>query len=462
MLIYGALVPHPPIILKEVGGAEREEAMSTIKAMETIARRIRGFSPDTVVIFSPHGPLFQDGLALRGGAALKGDLKRFGASLSWEWENDGKLLDSILKEIEMEKIPAVEFTPDLAAQFRISTELDHGVTVPLSFLGSPEYRLVATGMTMLPWDKQYILGAAIGRAIRKSEKKTVVIASGDLSHALKEHGPAPYNLRGAEFDQTLVRLLKEDRIEEFFQFKSDFVEQAAECGFRTLLMLLGVFAGLSMSIEVLSYEGPYGVGYAVAGFTPGAENAEGDLRPFLNDKREKALTKRRTREAPLVRLARLTVENHLTGRGELEFDTRVVAEQKLAGAFVSIKKDGALRGCIGTIFPTQKNLVEEVKHNAIAAAFHDPRFDPVGEEELTDLVYSVDVLAPPEPVAGIKELDPERYGVIVRKGGRTGLLLPRLEGIENAEEQVRIAKKKAGIRPDEGVELERFEVTRYV
>jgi AmmeMemoRadiSam system protein A len=155
------------------------------------------------------------------------------------------------------------------------------------------------------------------------------------------------------------------------------------------------------------------------------------------------------------------VENHLLGaKTHLDLELPPEAE-KPAGVFVSIKKHGELRGCIGTIFPTQPNAAEEIRNNAIAAAFQDPRFDPVQEEELDELTYSVDLLKAPEAIQGIEELDPKRFGVIVRQGRRTGLLLPNLEGVETVEEQVAIAKRKAGIGQEESVEMERFEVIRY-
>ncbi|MFY9133731.1 MAG: AmmeMemoRadiSam system protein A, partial [Bacillota bacterium] len=131
------------------------------------------------------------------------------------------------------------------------------------------------------------------------------------------------------------------------------------------------------------------------------------------------------------------------------------------GVFCTLHKRGQLRGCIGTTEPTRRNIAEEIIFNAIAAAVRDPRFEPVAPHELDDIVYSVDVLSPPEPVSGPEELDPQRYGVIVRNGGRVGLLLPNLEGINTVEEQISIARRKAGIGLNAPVELERFEVTRY-
>ncbi|MBI5696321.1 MAG: AmmeMemoRadiSam system protein A [Nitrospirae bacterium] len=132
-----------------------------------------------------------------------------------------------------------------------------------------------------------------------------------------------------------------------------------------------------------------------------------------------------------------------------------------AGVFVCLKKDGELRGCIGTFMPAHGNVAEEIIHNAVSAATEDPRFDCVGCDELDGIDFSVDVLSPPEPVKSLSELDPKRYGVIVMSGNRRGLLLPDLEGVDTVDYQIAIAKRKAGIDPTEPVQLFRFEVKRY-
>ena len=134
---------------------------------------------------------------------------------------------------------------------------------------------------------------------------------------------------------------------------------------------------------------------------------------------------------------------------------------KRAGAFVSLKKHGQLRGCIGTILPTQTDVAREIIRNAVSAATEDPRFSRVRPSELEELEVSVDILSAPERIESITQLDPRRYGVIVRHGGRSGVLLPDLEGIDSPEEQVDIACQKAGINAGESVDLYRFEVTRY-
>jgi len=132
-----------------------------------------------------------------------------------------------------------------------------------------------------------------------------------------------------------------------------------------------------------------------------------------------------------------------------------------AGTFVSIKKVGELRGCIGTISPTMPNIALEIIHNAISSGTQDPRFDKVDESELDSLTYSVDVLKEPEPVDSMEELDASRYGVIVRSGSRSGLLLPNLEGVDTPLEQISIALRKAGIDPKRDFSIERFEVIRH-
>ena len=132
-----------------------------------------------------------------------------------------------------------------------------------------------------------------------------------------------------------------------------------------------------------------------------------------------------------------------------------------AGVFVSIHKEGKLRGCIGTFLPTRENIAREIISNAVSAAARDPRFNPIAPEELKWLEIKVDVLSAPERIQSTAELDVRRYGVIVSSGSRRGLLLPDLDGVDTVEEQVSIARQKGGIRENEPVTLERFEVVRH-
>ena len=168
-------------------------------------------------------------------------------------------------------------------------------------------------------------------------------------------------------------------------------------------------------------------------------------------------------ESTYVKLARETIENYIK-QGKIIAPPKDLPEEMInrkAGVFVSLKKNGNLRGCIGTFMPTQENIAQEIIKNAISAAVDDPRFSPVAASELGDLTISVDVLSPPEEISDISELDPKKYGIIVSSGYKKGLLLPDLEGVDTAGEQVDITKRKAGIYPDEKIKLHRFEVKRY-
>jgi AmmeMemoRadiSam system protein A len=166
---------------------------------------------------------------------------------------------------------------------------------------------------------------------------------------------------------------------------------------------------------------------------------------------------------PLVELAKKSIEAHVREGTTIGLPDPLPAEMSgRAGVFVSIKKRGELRGCIGTFQPSSECIGSETVTNAISAATKDPRFSPVVEEELGDLTYSVDVLSCPEKVSGMSDLNPKKYGIIVVSGFRRGLLLPDLQGVDTVEEQLKITKMKAGILPHEEVEIYRFEVIRYI
>lgn len=165
---------------------------------------------------------------------------------------------------------------------------------------------------------------------------------------------------------------------------------------------------------------------------------------------------------PLVSLARETIEEYIRYGRVTQVPVPMPPELEMrAGAFVCLKKHGQLRGCIGTIEPTQPNLAAEIVQNAISSSTRDPRFEPVYEDELDDLEYTVDVLSAPHPVESLDDLDPKRYGVIVESGFKRGLLLPDLEGVDTVEDQVSIAMRKAGIYDGEPITLYRFEVRRH-
>ncbi|HKL47474.1 MAG TPA: AmmeMemoRadiSam system protein A, partial [Candidatus Izemoplasmatales bacterium] len=168
-------------------------------------------------------------------------------------------------------------------------------------------------------------------------------------------------------------------------------------------------------------------------------------------------------EDPYKTLAIKTLKHYFKTQKTLEVPKELPKEmfEEKAGVFVSIKKNGHLRGCIGTIQATRKNIAAEIIQNTLSASFKDPRFPPIRKSELDNLSFSVDVLKKPEQVKNLSELDVNRYGVIVSHHHRRGLLLPNLQGIKTVDEQIQIALRKAGISSGEPYQIERFEVIRH-
>ena len=291
----------------------------------------------------------------------------------------------------------------------------------------------------------------------------MVVASGDLSHRLTQEGPYGYREEGPEYDRRIMEVMGRGEFGKLLEFPENFCEKAGECGHRSFTVMAGALDRQEVTAESLSYEGPFGVGYGICIYEVGGRDLTRNFKEQYEEKERERIRRLREKEDAYVRLARETIETYVrTGRkGEMPKKLPEEMYTQRAGVFVSIKKEGQLRGCIGTIQPVQPSIAEEIAENAVSASVKDPRFSPIEPEELEKLVISVDVLGDTEKIGSEDMLDVRRYGVVVTKGYRRGLLLPNLDGIDTVEEQVRIAKQKAGIGEQEEVELERFEVIRH-
>jgi len=326
-----------------------------------------------------------------------------------------------------------------------------------------DLNVIRIGFSGLSNSDHYRFGTAVANACSALERKVVLIASGDLSHKLLGEGPYGFNPAGPKFDKKMTDIMVSSNFLDLLETDSDLAEEAGECGFRSFLILAGALDGYNVESTLLSYEGPFGVGYAISSFFP---KEKSDERKFLTPyftRRDERLSEIKANEDAFVSLARASVEHFINKNKALKLPSNLPSEllETKAGVFVTLKKEGNLRGCIGTIFPTKNSVAEEIINNAISAATHDYRFDRVEPEELNLLEYSVDVLGAPEPVNSTEDLDPERFGVIVSIGNRRGLLLPALSGVDTVEKQIKIALQKAGIRESEDYSIERFEVVRH-
>ncbi len=447
--VLGIIAPHPPIMVAEVGKDRARVTADSADAMAAAARLLAAFSPDTIVLMSPHAPVARDAFVIDTSDRLAGDLGQFGASqVRIAPPGDPQLSRAIVDTAAEAGIPVV---PRTASPLLEPGVLDHGSLVPLSFLDrAGEYPLVVLSLSFLPLPTHRALGVAVREAATRLGRRVAFLASGDCSHRLTRDAPAGFSPRGAEFDRELVRLLEAGDFEGLMRIDEDLVDAAGECGLRSFVTLGGFLAGSGFETRVLAYEGPWGVGYTTA------VAASPDLLALLDTSE----AREDSQESEPVALARRAIETFVREHRIISPPEPEGVLETRAGAFVSLHRNGQLRGCIGTIAPTTPSLAEEIVHNAIQAATADPRFPPLTVDELDGLEISVDVLHTPEP-ATMDDLDPSLYGVIVSADWRRGLLLPDLDGVDTAEQQVAIARQKAGIGPGERITIERFRVDRY-
>ena len=459
-ILAAYMVPHPPMIVPAVGRGSEKQIEKTTRAYEQVADEIASLQPDTIIITSPHSVMYSDYFHISPGKRARGDFGQFRASqVSFEEEYDTELVSAIAELARTQGFPA-------GVMGERDKRLDHGTMVPLYFIRRRYTggKIVRIGLSGLPLTEHYRLGQMIREAVEKLGRRAVFVASGDLSHKLQDYGPYGYAEEGPKYDERIMDVCSRAAFGELFDFDETFCDRAAECGHRSFVIMAGAFDGLGVKAEQLSHEDVTGVGYGICTFCPtGPDDSRHFLEQYLAVQEEK-LREARSAEDPYVQLARASVEYYILHHRKMELPADLPAEliSRRAGAFVSIHEHGKLRGCIGTISAVRDCLAREIIDNAVSASTRDPLFDPIRADELKWLEISVDVLGDPEPVSSPAELDVKRYGVIVTKGMKRGLLLPDLDGVDTVEEQIAIAKSKAGIAEwDKRVELQRFEVVRH-
>lgn len=501
-LVAGIMVPHPPLIVPAVGRGQEHIVQKTIDAYRRVARFIVDHHPQTFVISSPHAPLFRDAFHISQGAYASGSFADFRAPEErFEVSYDEELAQQLMDLAQGQGIPIASGLPD-------DKVLDHGTMVPLYFIREA-YRqqgtleeddpglpvpIVRIGLSLLPLELHYRLGELVTKAAALVGRRIAYIASGDLSHKLTYDGPYGFAPEGPAYDERIMDVMGRAAFKESLRFPADLCDRAAECGHRSFVIMGGAFNGIEVQTEKLSHESQTGVGYGICTYEPLGEHTEGDAGPGAEsaedadsvdgtaDDRSSASRAKgagsaesdesaatctesgmRGFEDPYVALARASLTSYITEGRHIAVPEGLPDEcyTRRAGTFVSLHEFGELRGCIGTLGPTQKNIACEIIENAISAATRDPRFPPVSKGELSDLDISVDILGEMEPIDSFDELDPKRYGVVVSHGFKRGLLLPNLEGVDSVAQQVAIACQKAGIAPGESYSMERFEVVRH-
>ena len=461
-IIAAVMVPHPPIIIPKIGKGEEKKISETTKAYQQAMKFIASYSPETIIISSPHALSYFDYLNISNSPELSGSLYRFGDNERFTLETDEELLKEIVNLCEKENFQGGtegQQDPDISG--------DHGTLIPIYFLNQElkHYKVIHLGISGLSEIQHYHFGMLIEQACEKLNRKAAYIASGDLSHCQKAGGPYGYKECGPQYDSKIMDIMDKAEFNQLFSFSEEELEKAEVCGHKSFTIMAGAFNGRNVEARYLSHEATFGVGYGVVTFKAGKEDINRDFYSPELIRRNNEYQKQLKKEDAYVHLARMSLETYVKTGMVIKPEEDLPAEMlnTKAGCFVSLHKDGQLRGCIGTIEATRKNLALEIIHNAISASTRDPRFNPVNPSELSSLKISVDVLGETEEITDLTKLNVKKYGVIVTKGMRRGLLLPNLDGVDTIEQQLEIAKQKAGLDPqEEDCTYQRFEVVRHL
>ena len=273
-VLVAGISPHPPLIIPEIGGREIDRVRSTADALVKLSDQVVTLSPETVIFITPHGPVFRDTPAILADEKLQGNFGDFGVpGVNFNVKNDIPLVKAIAEESRKVSIGVkllkkdnnwIRGRGDMAA-------LDHGIMVPLYYLEKAGFKdgcIVAITFAMLPFKDLYRFGEAIKKAVEALGRRVAVIASGDLSHRLTRDAPAGYNPLGKEYDRQIVENVKEYNTTKLLEMDENLVSVAGECGIRSIIILLGILSDCKIAPQILSYEGPFGVGYLVALLTP--------------------------------------------------------------------------------------------------------------------------------------------------------------------------------------------------
>jgi aromatic ring-opening dioxygenase LigB subunit len=270
-ILMSALTPHPPLAIPQIGRENRELVRNTIESMEELAREIEAKKPDLLITISPHGPVFADAISILDLEELEGDFADFACpEVKIQFRTEEGFIKKLKENAGREGIEVITLTEADLARYRYPARLDHGVMVPLYFILNTglDVPVIPITMGLLEYEKLFRFGGVIEKTVEGLGLNAIIIASGDLSHRLKPGAPAGYNPYGEKFDQELIDLLRKREYRAVLEMDPLVIEKAGECGLRPIIIMLGAIARRNFSSEVKSYEGPFGVGYAVVGFYP--------------------------------------------------------------------------------------------------------------------------------------------------------------------------------------------------
>lgn len=356
------LMPHPPIIIPDIGKGEEKKIEETSLACNKIGREVADIKPDTIIIITPHATMFSDAISISDEERISGDLSQFRCTnIKMDIPIDKEFNVKLGTACHVEGIPSVLVDSELLRRYNVNYELDHGSIVPLYFINKyyNDYKLVHITYSMIGDINLYKFGMEIKNVAEKLNRKAVIIASGDLSHKLKEEGAYSYSPYGEIFDKALLGNLEKGDVLGAFNMNRTMISGAGQCGLNSVYILLGAMEGKEIKGELLSYQGTFGVGYGVMKLS--RQQQDRNYLDELTKYKEEKLKVKLNESNSYVKLARGNL-NHYFSHGKSIEDISNLPKELLNerhGVFVSLKKFGNLRGCIGTIAPTTGSVVKK-------------------------------------------------------------------------------------------------------
>lgn len=262
----GCIVPHPPLLVPAIGGKDLDTVRATQDAMRELGSELAGLRPEVLVMISPHTPIFRDAFTVKTASTLEGSFASFGCpQVRIAKKNDVELSAALVEAAGERRFPLLPVDAASGRWFERGEDLDHGLLVPLYYLDQYlETPVVSLSIAALSYDSHFHLGSLASEVCRRLGRRAFFVASGDLSHRLIRGAPAGYDPRGRDFDARIVEIAKSGDFPALKELEEDLVEAAGECGLRSIYALWGALHDGALRNRVLSYEGPFGVGYMVS------------------------------------------------------------------------------------------------------------------------------------------------------------------------------------------------------
>lgn len=433
MLCAGYIVPHPPILLPQIGKEALQQLSQTAAAYDKIAREISEYQPETIVIISAKAIGYSDYIHISPNAHAAGNFGKYNhPEYAISVDYDEELRERICALAKRNRIPAGTRGDDAPV-------LDTGTMVPLFFINQyfGNYKVVRISMSQLSCEQHDRLGQCITAAAEDIERNIVVIASGELSQRLHHDSPYGYAKEAAVFDQVILQAIQDNDLDTLAHINPDLIEKSAQRGLPALQILKGAIGDSLFRSSLYSYEAPFGIGYAVAAFHNKDQN-------------------------PYTSLARSAMLTYLAD-GKLLSPSKEAAAllQQRGGVIISLYLNHKLYSCAGTIHPLYPDVAAEIIHNSVAAAFHDPHAPALNKMQIMRCEIVVYVLQDFEPIFFIEDMDVKHDGLIVNSAQKQGIIFPDQAKIHTPTQQLEAALKKADIDKDEYYTMERFTLKRY-